>query len=265
MAFSLRSVYFDKLHVSRSVSSCNIFQSVRLASKWKFWKNDSKKEEELEPISELDQHNQLHEEYRRSVEAEELQLKRNKSRLSASHRQMLHGDAPNVGVRFAYSAHHNSLEYKREIMGTYGAKQTGVDPGICWPSDQHLDLAREWEKLYMEKPLKQQIDDVKVAITKRKDDRIAREKLVDESLERMDNQIKQWRNRVSSKNVQAEMLRARREKVLAELREEFGYNVNPEDNYMKERIAEREKAIMKEEKEAKKAAKKEKFGDKAKV
>ena len=44
----------------------------------------------------------------------------------------------------------------------------------------------------------------------------------------------------------------------AELREEFGYNVNPHDNYMKERIAEREKALIKEEKEIKKAQKKEK-------
>merc|ERR1719341_396848 len=78
---------------------------------------------------------------------------------------------------------------------------------------------------------------------------------------RMDAQIKQWKARVNTKNAQAEHERARREKVLAELREEFGYNVNPNDKYMMERIAEREKAIMKEEKEAKKAAKKEKFGD----
>ena len=44
--------------------------------------------------------------------------------------------------------------------------------------------------------------------------------------------------------------------MLAELKEEFGYNVNPLDNYMKERIAEREKALIKEEKEVKKAQKK---------
>ena len=79
----------------------------------------------------------------------------------------------------------------------------------------------------------------------------------------MEAQINQWKSRVSSKNVVAERERARREKVLAELREEFGYNVNPEDKYMKERIAEREKAIIKEEREAKKAAKKEKYGAKA--
>ena len=68
---------------------------------------------------------------------------------------------------------------------------------------------------------------------------------------------------MSCKNVVAERERARREKVLAELREEFGYNVNPNDKYMMERIAEREKAIIKQEREAKRAMKKEKFGDKA--
>ena len=85
---------------------------------------------------------------------------------------------------------------------------------------------------------------------------------MDDGLARMETQIKQWRSRVSSRNQQAEKERHRREKILAELREEFGYNVNPNDNYMKERIAEREKAILKEEKEAKKAAKKQKFTEK---
>ena len=75
---------------------------------------------------------------------------------------------------------------------------------------------------------------------------------------KLDTQIKQWKVKVGAKNKLAEAERERREKVLAELKLEFGYNINPEDNYMKERIAEREKVIMKEEREAKKAAKKEK-------
>ena len=202
---------------------------------------------------------QQQEEYRKAAEAEMIQLKRNKSKLSASHRQMLRGEAPNKGLRFEYSRHHHSQTFKREMLGTYGAKQTGVDPGICWPTDEQLNLAKEWESLYMEKPLIEQIKDVKADIAKRKDDRIAREKAVDESLTRMDSQIKQWRTRVNSRNMQAEKDRLRKEQILAELKEEFGYNVNPNDNYMKERIAEKEKAILKAEREAKKAMKKEKF------
>merc|ERR1712227_477488 len=104
------------------------------------------------------------------------------------------------------------------------------------------------------------IKDVKTGIVKRKEDRIAREKVVDDGLTRMDSQIKQWRTRVNSRNMQAEKDRLRKEQILAELKEEFGYNVNPNDNYMKERIAEKEKAILKAEREAKKAMKKEKLG-----
>lgn len=149
------------------------------------------------------------------------------------------------------------------MLGQYGARETGVDPGICWPTDEQVGLARDWEQLYQEKPLREQIKDVKAAVAKRKEDRLAREKAVDDSLAKMETQIKQWKTRMSSRNQAAEADRARREKILAELREEFGYNVNPQDNYMKERIAEREKAIMKEEREAKKAAKKEKLAAKA--
>lgn len=233
-------------------------------SRWKFWKKEEAKEEEVvEELSEMEMFHRQQEEYRAAEEAERMELKRNKSRLSASHRQMLMGEPPNVGLRFEYGRVHHSQEFKRKMLGTYGEKRTGVDPGICWPTDKHLELAGEWEKLYQDKPLIEQINDAKGIVAKRKVDRIARETAVEAGLARMDQQIKQWKARVNTKNAQAEHERARREKVLAELREEFGYNVNPNDNYMKERIADREKVLIKEEKEAKKAAKKEKYGDRA--
>ena len=34
------------------------------------------------------------------------------------------------------------------MLGQYGAKETGVDPAICWPTDEQIALAKEWEKLY---------------------------------------------------------------------------------------------------------------------
>ena len=143
-------------------------------------------------------------------------------------------------------------------MAQYGSDLTGVDPAMSWPTSEELRLARDWERLYQDKPLAEQIAQVNRDIEQRKADRMAREKDIEDSLAKMDTQIKQWRQRVNTKNMQAEMERGRRERVLAELREEFGYNVNPQDNYMKERIAEREKALIKEEKEVKKAQKKEK-------
>lgn len=251
-----------------STQAARMSPALRLASSrtssWKFWKKQEtvKEEEVVQELSEMEMFHKQQEEYRVEAEADRMEQRRNKSRLSASHRQMLRGEPPNVGLRFEYGRVHHSQEFKRKMFGTYG-ERTDVDPGICWPTDKHLELAAEWEKLYQEKPLIEQINDAKAAIVKRKEDRIAREAAVEAGLAKMDAQIKQWKARVNTKNAQAEHERARREKVLAELREEFGYNVNPNDNYMKERIAEREKALIKEEKEAKKAAKKEKYGDKA--
>jgi len=227
-------------------------------SKWKIWKTKEEPLLEDEEPSEMDLYQQEIEELEKEAKAEFIQNRRNKSKLSASDRQILHGLPPYAGVMFEYTSEHRSKEFKRSMLSKYGMAKTGVEPGIVWPTDKEVQLAREWEELYQEKPLKDQIIETKRNIQKRKEDRIAKEMLVEENLKKLDTQIKQWKVKVGAKNKLAEAERERREKVLAELKLEFGYNINPEDNYMKERIAEREKVIMKEEREAKKAAKKEK-------
>ena len=68
---------------------------------------------------------------------------------------------------------------------------------------------------------------------------------MEENLSKMDVQVKQWKQRVGAKNNQAEAARDMREKVLAELKLEFGYSVNPVDSFMNERIAERAKVLAK--------------------
>ena len=68
---------------------------------------------------------------------------------------------------------------------------------------------------------------------------------MEENLSKMDVQVKQWKQRVGTKNKQAEAARDMREKVLAELKLEFGYSVNPVDSFMNERIAERAKVLAK--------------------
>ena len=47
--------------------------------------------------------------------------------------------------------------------------------------------------------------------------------------------------------------------MLAELKEEFGYEVNPNDEIMSTKIQEREKVLMKEERELKKKLRSEKL------
>ena len=61
----------------------------------------------------------------REVREEYIQSRRNKSRLSASDRQRLHGEPPNVGLRFQFHNFHRSLKFRRQMFGRYGAKDTG--------------------------------------------------------------------------------------------------------------------------------------------
>ena len=233
---------FDKLKVWKTSKEPEPFEDVE---------EDADAAEEREYLRSL-------EEKERETRAEYIESRRNKSRLSASHRQIVKGEMPYVGTMFNYTSEHQSKEHKRGLMSKYGRKQAGVDPGQCWPTKEEIQLAREWEDLYQEKPLKEMIQEARQAVEDAHQAKLEREKEVVKNLEQMDRQVKQWKDRMGAKTRMLDAERERREKVLEELRLEFGYVINPEDNYMKGRIAEREKVLIKEEKEKKKQEKKEK-------
>lgn len=214
---------------------------------------DSKKNESKE----MEEYQQQIQNLESEVREEYLESKRNKSRLSASHRQILQGSAPYEGTIFQYSNNHRSRKFKRELLGRYGTK-SGVNPGIAWPTEKDLDLAAEWESLYQPIPLKQMMADTLAEEAEKVEVRRQREVKIQENLAKMESQLEAWRHRVSAKNRSAEGDRLRREKILSELKAEFGYDVNPEDEIMKNRIVEREKVLVKEERERKKAARAEK-------
>ena len=123
------SVYFQisMLSIRRLVNNgpctklaLNSHQPIRSASSWKFWsKNKDAANEIEEPLSEVDIYFKQQEENRKAAEADLIELKRNKSRLSASHRQMLRGEAPNVGLRFQYTTYHTGQKFKSEMMNKH--------------------------------------------------------------------------------------------------------------------------------------------------
>lgn len=60
---------------------------------------------------------------------EELECKRNKSRLKDADYKMLHEQNPYPEAMFW---HHGSLKFLRRTYGRYGAA-SGVDPSLLWP------------------------------------------------------------------------------------------------------------------------------------
>ena len=111
---------------------------------------------------------------------------------------------------------------------------------------------KEWEGLYQPIPIRQMIDQLNQEKQDLINKRMEREKLIEENLAKHPTQLANWQTRVQQRNRLAQGATERRNRILAELKEEFGYDVNPSDEIMKTKIQEREKVLIKEERELKK-------------
>jgi len=239
---------------------------VRSASSWNPFKKGNKKSEMYEvpeESEEMQEYQKQLETLEREARDEYIQSKRNKSRLSASDRQILHGKPPYVGVSFQYNDAHRSRKFKQSMFGRYGSKSTGINPGELWPTQNDVELAKEYENLYQPAPVRQMIDDINKSKEDLKQKRMARERLIAENMAKHDAQLAAWQSRVNSRSLLAQGAMDRRNRILAELKEEFGYDVNPTDEIMKTRIQDREKVLAKEERELKKQIRAEKAALKA--
>ena len=91
-------------------------------SRWKVWKSSKEPEpfedviEESEGVDEEKEYLRSLEEKEREARAEYIEERRNKSRLSASHRQIVKGEMPYEGSIFHYNSDHMSKEHKRSQM-----------------------------------------------------------------------------------------------------------------------------------------------------
>ena len=107
-------------------------------------------------------------EQRRKAEVRKL---RNKSRLSASHRNILRGVPPLEGVEFELNDLHRTKAFKMGVMGHFGPKATGIKPSAGWPNALERFEAREYEKvLYDGKDLKQLIEDDRAALAREREE-----------------------------------------------------------------------------------------------
>ena len=107
------------------------------------------------------------------------------------------------------------------------------------------------------------IDDINKSKEDLKQKKMARERHIAENMAKHDAQLAAWQSRVNSRYLLAQGAMDRRNRILAELKEEFGYDVNPTDEIMKTRIQDREKVLAKEERELKKQIRAEKAAQKA--
>ena len=78
-----------------------------------------------------------------SLRQEELERKRDKSRLRPYHRNLVHGKIP---YPESMEWFHETVKYKRKMYGRYG-QASGVTPGVMWPTKEDLEDIKEYERV----------------------------------------------------------------------------------------------------------------------
>ncbi|KAL4707473.1 hypothetical protein ACJJTC_000117 [Scirpophaga incertulas] len=181
----------------------------------------------------------------------EIEKKRNVSRLSAAHYNLIHDRRP---YKEPMHLSHLTVKYNRKLYGKYGA-ESGVNPSICWPTNEDIEETLEYESVAYPFTIKEMMA---MAAQKRKEakEKIElREKELAEKFAKLDQWKKELNDRIEKKAVEANAAKIRKERLVEEVRRHFGFTLDPRDERFKEMLAKREKEMKKQEKQAKKDAK----------
>lgn len=183
---------------------------------------------------------------------EELDRKRNKSRLEPQHRNMLMGERPYVR---SMDWHHDTVRYKKRMLGRYGLKAIDVPAGFAWPTPEEVRDAQEYERVAFPLSLQERWKKLEEAKRLKAEQVRAREAEVAEKLAKVGQWTAEMNARVAKKEAELEAARLRKERLVEEVRKHFGFKISPNDERFKTMLAQKEKEEKKKKKEAKKKAK----------
>ncbi|KAJ3665040.1 hypothetical protein Zmor_000556 [Zophobas morio] len=184
---------------------------------------------------------------------EEIQRKRNKSRLKEPDRNFLFEKDPYPEpTRW----HHGTLKYMRRLYGRYG-EASGVDPAICWPVKEELEEAIEYEQVAYPFTIPHMIAEAKRKRHETEESVKLRQEEIVKKMEKIEQMKQDVYNRIKNKETEAKAAKERKERLIEEVRMHFGYTVDPRDEKFKEMLEKKEKEQKKAMKEAKKKAREE--------
>ncbi|XP_011870394.1 PREDICTED: stress response protein nst1 [Vollenhovia emeryi] len=189
---------------------------------------------------------------------EELDRKRNKSRLSTRDRNILMGVRPYDEPMVWY---HRTVRYKRRMLGKYGLSSVDVPAGFAWPTLKNVKDAQEYERVAFPLSLQERWEKLEETKRMKAEQAQAREAELIEKLSKMDQWAAELNAKVNKKKADLEAARLRKERLVEEVRKHFGFKISFNDERFKAMLEQKEKEEKKKKKEAKKKAKMDKFKD----
>lgn len=188
------------------------------------------------------------------IREDEIELKRNKSRLKPQHRNMLHGEVPYTQPTKWV---HGTLRYNRTMYGRYGGK-SGFNVSLCWPTKEELAEKMEYEQVAHPFTIGQMVEEARQRKIE-KDLRIqSRQEEIVKRLEKLEQWKLDLKNKIAKKEADALAAKKKKDRLVEEVRRHFGYSIDARDEKFKEMLSQKEKEQKKALKQAKKKVKEEK-------
>lgn len=130
---------------------------------------------------------------------EEIERKRNKSRLRDNHRRFLNEENPYPNGPQLWT--HGTLKYNRRLYGRYG-EASGVDPAICWPTKQELADTKEYESVAYPFTIPQMMEDSRVKRVEKQEAKLKRQQEIIEKMKKLDGWVRDMENRIAKKEAE---------------------------------------------------------------
>ncbi|XP_012279676.1 growth arrest and DNA damage-inducible proteins-interacting protein 1 [Orussus abietinus] len=178
-----------------------------------------------------------------------LAAQRDKSGLNPPHRNILYDRRP---YKESMAIIHDTIQYKKRLLGRYGIEAAGVPAGIAWPSPKEVEIKKEYERLLYPLTIQESWD----IIAKKKEEKAkaiqAREEEITKKLAKHDKWLAELQAKIAKKEADVLAAKARKDRLMEEVRRHFGFKIDPRDERFKEMLEKKEKEDKKKKKEARK-------------
>lgn len=185
-----------------------------------------------------------------------MEAKRNKSRLRVKHYKELHGVLP-VDPENPAFPYQQAVPFRRKLASKYG-ESAGINLGTAWPDKDELQQMMEYEQVAYPVPLIEVMEQKTRYRVEQKKALLERQKDIEAKVEKLDVWIKELKTRQNKKLADAKLAQEKKDALIEEVRQHFGYLVSLKDPRFQEMLELKEKEMKKASKEAKKKTKQDK-------
>ncbi|XP_012547427.1 large ribosomal subunit protein mL64 [Bombyx mori] len=182
---------------------------------------------------------------------EEINKKRNISRLSMSHHNLVNGKRP---YDYPMSLAHLTVKYNRKMYGKYGSA-SGVNPSLCWPTRADIREKLEYESEAYPFTIQEMMETTRQKRLAEEEKILKRDQEIVAKMAKLEMWKKELRNKVAKKTAEAQAAKDKKERLVEEVRRHFGFKLDSRDERFQEMLVKREKEQKKQEKLARKEAK----------